>query len=388
MTQNPLPFPPLEPLTRLQAQDSLRIDAERWALAHNYHRQRQNLHYQALWQPGIVCGLGVKAIAPPSSARSQFRDRRWVQIQPGIAIDNQGNPIVVSPSPVENRTYRLAIPDLIHGNQTVHLVISHVDPESLELSERAVAVAEQFRLDECLGVLKPGDVELCRIQLAPGAVVLESPKDPFNPGINELDLRYRAVAQLRPQTWVKVGTLGTLVHENEQNWRSLLENLPFICPAFGSDQTIHRVKAITEEALSEYDLVIVPEPLLGQWQTEDRSLELETLRHFLRQGGTLFLESQTLSPNVEGVMARLTDSDSPEPISFGHPLTRYPFRFGTLPLGAGLYCEAGLVVALPPLSDAWAGRNLLRHEIQAAQEVGANLLYFAWQRRHFAVLMY
>ncbi|MEM8715156.1 MAG: hypothetical protein AAGE92_05170, partial [Cyanobacteria bacterium P01_G01_bin.4] len=55
---------------RLRVTDGLLIDRERWQLAHNYHRQRQNLHYQSLQQPGIVCGLGVASIAAPAEIPS------------------------------------------------------------------------------------------------------------------------------------------------------------------------------------------------------------------------------------------------------------------------------------------------------------------------------
>ncbi len=38
----------IEPLSRLVVRDGLLLNAERWRQAHQYHRQRQNLHYQSL----------------------------------------------------------------------------------------------------------------------------------------------------------------------------------------------------------------------------------------------------------------------------------------------------------------------------------------------------
>lgn len=90
--------PPINPLQRLHVYNSLMMNAERWQLAHEYHRHRQNVHYQSLNEPGIVCGLGVRVIVPPDDAPARFRDQRWLEIQPGIAIDLEGNPIIVDPS--------------------------------------------------------------------------------------------------------------------------------------------------------------------------------------------------------------------------------------------------------------------------------------------------
>ncbi|KYC40855.1 hypothetical protein WA1_24860 [Scytonema hofmannii PCC 7110] len=51
--------------------------------------------------------MGVRLTSPPAQASARFRDReiwlypayrRWLEIQPGIAIDLEGNPIIVDPS--------------------------------------------------------------------------------------------------------------------------------------------------------------------------------------------------------------------------------------------------------------------------------------------------
>ncbi len=59
---DPRPYPRLQPFERLQISDGITINAERWQFAHEYHRQRQNFQYQALYEPGIVYGLGVAII--------------------------------------------------------------------------------------------------------------------------------------------------------------------------------------------------------------------------------------------------------------------------------------------------------------------------------------
>ena len=84
---HPFPPPSIQPFDRFQAADGLLINAERWSKAHNYHRKRQNTHYQCLNQPGIVCGLGVRDITPPSKVQAKNREGRRVQIQPDNAIE-------------------------------------------------------------------------------------------------------------------------------------------------------------------------------------------------------------------------------------------------------------------------------------------------------------
>ncbi len=56
----------IKPLERLVVNDGLLLTAQLWQQAHDYHRQRQNIYYQSLHQPGIVSGLGVCLIEPPT----------------------------------------------------------------------------------------------------------------------------------------------------------------------------------------------------------------------------------------------------------------------------------------------------------------------------------
>ncbi|MEL7227444.1 MAG: hypothetical protein AAGL17_22085, partial [Cyanobacteria bacterium J06576_12] len=86
----------LSPLQRLQVDDGMLITADHWQLAHQYHRQRQTIHYESLHKGGIVSGLGVSVGPIPEEASNRYRQPRWLTIQPGLAIDNQGNPIVVA----------------------------------------------------------------------------------------------------------------------------------------------------------------------------------------------------------------------------------------------------------------------------------------------------
>ena len=121
------PFPPFQAFERLQIADGLLMTAQRWKSAHDYHRQRQNFHHQSLHQPGVVCGLGVSVIPAPMDVAAQYRDGRWLQVQPGIAIDLLGNPIIV-PQPEPFRIQSQPPPG---QSLVLYLVVSYVDSDQL-----------------------------------------------------------------------------------------------------------------------------------------------------------------------------------------------------------------------------------------------------------------
>jgi hypothetical protein len=207
MTHQSFPLPPIDPFERLHIYDGLMMNRQRWLLAHDYHRRRQNVHYQSLNQPGIVCGLGVRLIAPPPEIAAKFRDRRWLEVQPGIAIDVEGNPIVVNEA--IDRTYRIKTEAPVTATLTVYLVVSYVEPDNPEQQQNTESLREWLRFDEKIQPPTAKEIELCRIKLQPGIVKLENPTDVLFPSFNQLDLRYRIQAQARPQAVIKVAHIET-----------------------------------------------------------------------------------------------------------------------------------------------------------------------------------
>lgn len=236
---HPLPPPPLNPFKRLRITDGLLINAERWQLAHTYHRQRQNLHFQSVNQPGIVDGLGVCLIPAPSTVANQFRDQRWLQIQPGLAIDVNGNPIVV-PEPIDFRLASTVEPqrstggETRHnaggeiGKETIYLVLRYVDPETLEGDDDTGIMRETYRIDERDRPPQANEIELCRIHLQPDFVALAYAQDVLYPTPNTLDLRYRPYVCPRSTASIRVAISdeSPLVEGIE----SLLRSLPGLYP--------------------------------------------------------------------------------------------------------------------------------------------------------------
>ena len=126
-----LPHPP----ERLNVYDGLILNAERWEVSQSYFRHRQNLLFQASNQSGIVCGLGVKVIEPPIWSRSSIQaqdarrhEQRWLEIQPGVAIDAIGNPIVVDKGTERDRPFRMAKPSPASGSLIDYIDARYGEP--------------------------------------------------------------------------------------------------------------------------------------------------------------------------------------------------------------------------------------------------------------------
>ncbi|HEY9907147.1 MAG TPA: hypothetical protein V6D18_06000 [Thermosynechococcaceae cyanobacterium] len=425
-------YPRLEVFERLQISDGMTINADRWQQSHNYHRHRQNFHYQALYKAGIVYGLGV-AIAPEQP------DHRLLQVQPGIAIDISGNPIVV-PRPEE---FRLDSDPSEGQVLLVYLVVNHVDPDDLRRNSAARAVQETFRIVEKLH-LDPHDVEICRIELQSGVTQLQVPVNVFLPGLNQLDFRGRCQPQPQPQFHVQVGqvTIGQPSDVVIQTaLMDLQRSLPGLYPTLHSNLTVQSFTAqgLGREAIN-CQLLHIPYRVLLTLPNPG----IQRLQAFLAQGGVVLtvadfaevdlldlldigqelqsglleakrdrdLFDQTgaqlqeeIAANQSALVQQISEIEQPlAAIAYRlglsltesgelhdeHPLRWQPFAFSQLPDRQGhpiiVRNWGGLVLMIGDLTQCW-GRNATppvpREALRSAQEWGINLLHFAAQRCHW-----
>lgn len=388
------PSPPIKPLQRLHVYDSLMMNAQRWLLAHEYHRQRQNVHYQAVNQPGIVCGLGVTLSDPPESTASQFRDRRWVKIQPGIAIDVAGNVIVVDEA--VNRYCRIAAKPPATGTLTVYVVVSYVEPNIPGSHPHPEVVQEQFRIDQKTHPPDDHEIELCRIQLSADFVQLDAPKDVLFPDLNQLDLNHRLLAQAKPIATVQAAQVkpsvtlpGALTPGHALKY--LAQATPALYPAM-QVLAADAVVPLQAAAIAPYDLLILD---AAHGHTLSAS-EQDALDQHLANGGVLVIESQeygvfdgmTLPPMLGRSLQHwyLLPKE--------HPLRSQPFLFAAPPdidqSFLQVWSGEGVVVVEGGLSVAWAPDSQQRHtrnDLRTAQEFGINLLHFAHRRRQLTQLL-
>jgi hypothetical protein len=398
------PPPPLQPIEQFQVKDGLLINAERWRRAHNYHQQRQSMLFQSLNQPGIVTGLGVHIVTAPEDVPAKYRDQRWLEIQPGLAIDLAGNLIVV-PHPIP---YRIVAGDIPTPEPlTIYLSISHVDPKTLVRTNQPEIIQETFRIDESTQPPTGRELEVCRIHLKPGQVELEQPTDVFSPQVNQIDLRFRLYAQARPQGWAEIALVQPLHYRGTpaetaaaQNYLTnlafLLESLESLYPALGS-KAVQQVSLAdhSQAHLSKYNLLFAS----GEWESALAPVEIDQIKAFTNSGGTFVIESVTEDRRPFEFINDLSQHfditfENIEGLSELHPIKRKPFLFSTLPTFNNQKIQilygAGVVVLIGGLSTFWAPNQntvIPRTDLRIAQELGINLLYFASQRKVLSQLL-
>jgi hypothetical protein len=428
------PPPPIKPFQRLHVTDGLLMSAERWRLDRDYHRLRQNVQFQSLNQPGIVSDLGVSPIAPPDEITPQYRDGRWVQIQPGIAIDVFGNFVVVA-EPVDFRITSKAFDEPL----LVYLTVSYVDPDTLEHGN-GDTVTETFRIDEKNTPPQDWEVELCRIVIAPGEVQLTAAENVFAPDRNQLDLRYRYPARSRPEAIVRAAVFGSDNERARGNLAYLMQAVEGLYPALQGDSDIGQVDLNPTDYArnhSNYDLLYLT---YEQFQSlgDDRR---EALAQYLEIGGVVFVEAtrrdSTLDELLEmkaqlqvaianlqseqdanGLQGQLQSEileidnevnrrsmelcqslqqfhvslSGHSPVSGAidrhHLLRNQPFLFAQFPRidrkTVQLFNWGGIVLVIGELAMGWGLDEAMqrsRESLRAAQELGVNLLHFAWRRR-------
>jgi hypothetical protein len=389
--------PPIQPLEQLLVKDGLMINADRWQRAHNYHQQKQNTLFQALHQPGIVVGLGIHLIDAPEETPAQYRDQRWLEIQPGMAIDVNGNLIIVP----EAIPFRIASGDIPAAQpMMVYLVLSYVDPKSLVRREQPEVIQETFRIDEITVQPSESEIEVCRIQVQPGAVELQRPQEALFPGTNQFDLRYRLFAKARPQAIAKVVLIDQGSSSNlgpyQENLSFLLDALDGLYPSLQGDQLLRFPLSYESiEHLRDCNLAVIPGEQILHFDNETLTL----LRDYLGNGGAVLVE---IKENESSILEALREAAyglgvSLEPLHQlprKYPLKTKPFLFSALPELFGqqlqVFCGGGIIAVVGDLSSAWGATEafgLTREEIRSAHELGINILSYACLHQMLRQLM-
>ncbi len=446
------PLPDISPLERLMVRDGLLLNADGWKRTHEYHRRRQNLHYQSLYQPGIVRGLGVCAIEAPDSISVQYRDGRWVQIQPGIAIDLMGNPIIVD-APMEFRIASVATTEIVR----VYLVISYVDPETLYHQNQQDWMVETFRINEKNSPPETHEIELCRMIISVDTVQIKPAFDVFKPDVNELDLRYRVPVQLRSPKTVRVAQILQGNSEDlyiADNLSSLLKSVSALhshslsveplgeITLNASPETLQNPK-LAKVLMPEYSLLHARYSQILAW---DR-YQINSLKYYTDRGTVLLIEASSQEMEIADInsvirelkqaIAELPFADIPDMkqdlyaelkgcdselmqrlevaiqpikklakqleipavnsgiIDRHHRLKAQPFLFSDLPIvnheTIQVFNWGGIILSVGFLSSGWGNQenmNLSRETLRSAQEFGINILDFACQKQLLSKLQF
>lgn len=170
----------------------LAIDADTWRDAHNYSRDQQRLHNLMFHNVGIVSGLEVTENDPPDMS---------VNIQPGVAIDPEGNTIIV------RNIYHYKIQN--RDKETIYLIIQFREilegPYQPPEGGQPTRIVDGYRIQERDNLPEEPHLELARIELDPDEGIIRSASNRLHPATNEIDLNYRQeanqpLAQTKPES--------------------------------------------------------------------------------------------------------------------------------------------------------------------------------------------
>ena len=387
-------------LKRVNPFPGLVIDADTWRDAHSYHRDQLRLHLLAFHMVGIVGGLAVTANDPPDLS---------VTIQQGVAIDPEGNVIIVP----QAQRYQLQT----HQKGIVYLVIQFREipaaPYQPPEGGQPTRITEAYRIQERDKLPDEPYLELARIDFDPAGETIRDAKAGPKPGKNEIDLTFRREA--RPVVEVAAAAAAPVAEQKE----------PVMLEASPPGEKVTIGHAVLGEASKELQVAgwqnLIKEmnrqnrfvvdleqniPLIGDmgrytmvYLTGNSRFELNAeqqtaLGDSLESGGVIFGEGFSGSEEEESKGARefglafnrlATQLKCKlETVQRGHPLLSVVHLFSEVPPGAapGMLLEGGhMVYSGSDYAMGWQGGHqnhpLSRDIIRNVFEMGTNIVAFA-----------
>lgn len=355
------------------------IDVPTWTDAHDYHRGQQRLHAAAMHQYGVVAGLEVFAWNPPDNS---------VVIYPGIAVDPEGNTVVVSePQRFYVRT---------EERGTAYVVLEYREiPQDMTQSmgeEKAepVYILEAYRIVEQRSSPEGPQIELARVAVSGEKPAITDAANTLSPGPNEIDTRYRPLAGPSGRGEIGLGVVGLPGSGGHEEGVSSLVRA--ICHTTD-------FRAVFRGALS-FDADIRDCDLLCMCGSDQFSLgqdQQTALSSFLDRGGVLFGESCHLEGGEAKAFSQAfaalaqTLGRNLRSVDRGHALFKAHHLFAAAPAGldgpAMLVEDQGMLYSDGDYGCLWAGgrpdKPSARGAIRDALELGVNIAVYAHQRTQY-----
>jgi hypothetical protein len=159
-----------------------------WNDAERYHLEKRKLHNRLCHAPGVVAGfLGDLRVT------ARQRGDLSMEIQPGYAIDGQGNDLILWETQIKT-----IVPEEYKLPQTLYVVLRFVEEltDFIAYKENLEYKGHRRVLESCkveVSQTEPDirqEVELGRILLEKNATRLRDARDPTDPRANEIDLRF------------------------------------------------------------------------------------------------------------------------------------------------------------------------------------------------------
>jgi hypothetical protein len=370
------------PLERVSAFDGMKLDANIWNQAHDFHLHQQRLHGLGFHGGGIVCGLEVYAKSPPD---------RSVRISPGLAVDQNGSVIVVPE--IQEYTFTSK------RKGTIYLVVQLREIPAREAATtgdeetRPTRLRQAFRIQESEALPGELDVELARMDLDDPKAKITDTRDHFSPGANELDLRFRRFAGTHTRGQIHIGQLVTKEQGEAIHTEGLLHLIEHINAA--TPYRAHFMGQLAPGDTSDGCNILY---LAGDKNFKLAADAAKTLAEFIENGGFLFGDGcrQTVKDQFGLAFDQLATQlkRKPSQIAKGHAVLRTHYVFAEPPGGTvdsgPVMMGNGLVYCGRDYGCAWSGggggKNLSREIIRAALEFGTNIAVFGLRRWYKAQL--
>jgi hypothetical protein len=367
------------PIRMISPFDGLSVTAEVWQEAHEYHRLRRQLYALFSHGAGIVTGLEVVASDPPDSS---------MYILPGMAVNDLGQIIVLA----EPTAY-----DVGEADGLVYLLLSYGESRPRPGSggdgeDGPLYVYAEFGIEAGPNLPDVSAVELARMRRRDAGAAIVDAQDAAQPGLNEIDLRFRRQVGHAPQ---EVAALAVSYAGEAKLERHAL-GASYLARALrrrGNCRVWVDCDVPLGPGLDYYALVY----LVGQGAFELSPEEMQVLYDYVQGGGTLFIEScrrevENGDPPADAAFADLLVSLGLE-LEEGveRRLLVEPFLFAAPPPGfetqgtPGVRMGEGVILSTCDYGCLWQGERrhgpAARDEIRAALEWGENIVACALARR-------
>jgi hypothetical protein len=353
---------PLQPPVRVHPFTGLVIDVDTWATAHDYHRRHQQLHLLTGHGSGVASGLEVLPTDPPSDS---------VVIEPGVAVDPQGNVIVVP------ERQQIAL-----GTEAgpCYIVLDYVEsiPTAAEgeNQDMRARVLEDFRLRVLHSLPEAPAIELARVDLATkGDAVIAAP-NPWAPENGQIDLRNRPRMQ---SSAPREMTVALLIHGDEAAMAGHVTGFQYWVRELGYCGVRANVIRPSGAAIPAADLLYVT-------AAASEALPpaiIKGIGEHVTRGAWLFADSCGEGTEMLDSMAGLLKTRKASSSHTEELILGSRFVFGEPPPGAsanGKFVWGENAVLSPrDYGCAWYGRHngksFSREHIRAALEFGVNVAY-------------
>jgi len=378
-------------LKRVNPFQGLVIDSDAWRDAHSYHRDQQRLHMLAFHNIGIIAGLEVTANNPPDLS---------LNIHPGMAVDPEGNIIIVS----QIQRYRIQTREKGIIYLTIQFREVPAEPYQPPEGGQPTRILEAYRIQE--GEKLPAEpyLELARIDFDPAQEAIRDAKSQSNPGKNEIILGFRQEAKSAPEK-----ITATAVPEILSRPSATITLGHAVLGEASQDLHIVGLKNLISEINRQDNLIADLEEgipldkdinrctliyLTGKSRFELSAAEQAALSDFLKSGGVIFgegcsegQEEASKGGKDFGLAFNQLASQLNCKLGIvqrGHHLLSTIYVFSEVPPGAepGMLLEGGhMLYSGSDHGCAWQGGHqdqpLSRDIIRSSLEMGANIVAYA-----------